>query len=507
MARNLKRRTFMASAAASGTFAIVPRHVLGGAGYVPPSDKITLAHIGVGTEGLRELGGLLGNPEIQVVAVADPNKDSNDYVEWGQNQVRDAIRRLMGNATWRDNATGCPGGREVGREAINAYYTTQRAVANFKGCSAYADFRELLEKEKDIDAVKIMTPDHLHATVAIAAMKKGKHVLMHKPIANRLYEARLAIDTARKTRVSTHFLAWSSGDAVRSAAAMIKDGAIGPLRAIHNWSSGPIWPVYPTVPTDTPPIPKDFDWDLWLGPALDRPYHPNYTHGVFRGWYDFGGGYVADTGHYSLIPVFTEFNLSAPISVETCAGHTCSIVGRVSHPVRNDAAFPAACIMRFKFAARDGMPPLDLFWYEGSLRPPTPPELEEEGRELPGGGMMFVGDKGKILGGINGQGPQILPKQRMAQFQAEQKPAAQGARRGQGGPGGGDRQWVAAIKGGPQSPGSFLNMGAISDAVNLGAVALRARRKILFDSESMKITNVAEANKYLYREYRKGWEL
>ena len=141
-----------------------------------------------------------------------------------------------------------------------------------------------------------MTPDHLHATISLAAMKKGKHVMVHKPIANRLQEARMVIETARATGVATHFLPWDSNGYMDLVMAWIKDGAIGTLREVHNWTNRPVWPQYATLPADTPPIPPGFDWDLWLGPESYRPYHPNYTHMVFRGWYDFGGGAMADMG-------------------------------------------------------------------------------------------------------------------------------------------------------------------------------------------------------------------
>ena len=162
MIQNTNRRKFLASAA-TAAFTILPRHVLG-APFVPPSDKITLAQIGMGTEGIRELEGLLPDPNIQIVAVCDPNKDSNDYVDWARYSIRDTIRKLMGRPNWGEGVDGIPGGREVGRQVIETYYANQRSSENFKGCASYADFRELFDREKDLDAVKIMTPDHLHAT-------------------------------------------------------------------------------------------------------------------------------------------------------------------------------------------------------------------------------------------------------------------------------------------------------------------------------------------------------
>lgn len=504
MPSDIDRRKFMGSVAASGVFAIVPRHVLGGTGYVPPSDKITMAHIGMGTQGFNELGSLLVNPELQIVAVCDPNKESNDYVEWGKDSVRNRIRTLLGKATWREHQKGCPGGREIGRQVVNAYYARERRTETYRGCTAYADFRELFGKEKGIDVVKIMTPDHLHATISIAAMNKGIHVLVHKPIANRLYESRLVIETARKTKVATHFLPYGSGDPMRLIVARIKDGAIGTLREVHNWSNRPVWPQYTEIPTDRPRVPKGFDWDLWLGPELDRPYHPHYTHAVFRGWYDFGGGSIADMGHYSLWPVFTGFDLAAPISVESWATHSCSLIDQVSKPAKNDFSFPAACTIHFKYASRGNMPALDLFWYDGGMRPRVPEEMAAEEKDLLIEGIMFVGDQGKIVAGFTGQNPQIYPKSRSELLGISATPL-----RGRGrGPDQPRRElWLEAIKGGPPSPGSFLNAGGISDSVNLGAVALRTGKKIVFDSENMKITNVPEANKYLVRQYRKGWEL
>ena len=328
---------------------------------------------------------------------------------------------------------------------------------------------------------------------------------MHKPIANRLHEARLVIETARKTKVATHFLPANDGSRIRAIKAWIDDGAIGTLKEVHNWSNRPMWPQYPTIPTDTPPVPEGFDWPLWLGPSLDRPYHPNYTHAVFRGWYEFGAGALADMGHYSLWPVFREFNLDAPIAVESRPAHACALNGKVAVTLKNDYSFPAACTIRFKFAAKGNRQPLDIFWYDGSMKPPSPEELEAE---LPAEGMMFVGDSGKILAGFRGENPRIIPEKRMREYRtAKNLPEPAPQERGQG-QGRNDTAWVAAFKGGKPTYGDFLLAGPISDAFNLGAVSLRlGGRRLLFDSSNMKVTNVPEANKYLVREYRQGWEL
>ena len=501
--RRLTRRKFMLTGgAAAAAFTIVPRHVLGGPGFVAPSEKITLAYIGCGTQGLREMPALLTMPEVQIVAVCDPVKESHDYVDWSKDGLRAEIASALGKPDWRRGAPGIAGGREVAKEVIETFYAKQRRSEKFNGCTAYADFRELLEKEKDLNAVKIMTPDHLHATIAVAAMKKGKHVLMHKPLANRLHEARLVIDAARKTKVATHFLPASDGANIRAIKAWLDDGVIGTLREIHNWSNRPMWPQYPTIPAETPPIPEGFDWQLWLGPSLDRPYHPNYTHAVFRGWYEFGGGSLADMGHYSLWPVFQIFELDAPVTVESRPSHLCTLKEKVAVRIKNDYSFPAACTIRFKFAAKGTRPALDLFWYDGSMKPPTPEELEGD-HELEPEGMMFVGDKGKILAGFHGEEPRIIGAQ------PRNVSAAGAAARARGwGRSDALALWVGAMKGGKPTYGDFLLAGPISDAFNLAAVSLRlGGKRLIFDSANMKITNLAEANNYLAREYRKGWEL
>ncbi len=497
----MDRRRFIGSAAA-GVFTIVPRRVLGGTGYVPPSDKITLAHIGMGTQSISELGEILPDPAIQIVAICDPNTDSSDYVEWGKGSIRETIRKYIGNATWRENDNGCPGGREVGREIVETYYAKQRSADNYRGCRTYADFRELLEKEKDIDAVKIMTPDHLHATISIAAMKKGKHVLMHKPVANRMNEERLVIDTARKTGRATHLLAYGAGDDNRKICSAVKEGVIGKLREIHNWSNRPVWPQYTEIPAERPPVPKGFDWDLWLGPTLERPYSPQYTHAVFRGWFDFGGGSMADMGIYSLWPVFESLELPSPASVQSWGTHACKVIDNVSRSPKNDFSYPAACSFRFKF----DKPALDLFWYDGGWRPRIPDEIEAEDVQIPIEGILYIGEKGTILAGFNGQRPQLFAQgKRQPLFPGE--PEEHGYR--EHAPGERNRPWVEAIKGGPQSPGSFLNAASISDAVCLGTIGLRTGygKKLVFDSASMSVTNDAGANKFMHREYRKGWEL
>lgn len=486
-------------------FTIVPRHVLGGTGYVAPSDKITLGYIGTGTQGLREMMFMIPTPEIQIVAVCDPNKNAGAYRDFSKDGLINLIRKTLDKPGWTAGSEDTiPGGRDAAKSAVETYYAGNRASGKFRGCSSYADFRELLDKEKDLNAVKIMTPDHLHGVIAIAAMKKGKHVITHKPIANRLKEAKLVIDTARETGVATHFMPWDYNGSMERVMSWVKDGAIGTLREVHNWSNRPLWPQYPVIPSDTPPVPEGFDWDLWLGPAAERPYHPNYTNMVFRGWYDFGGGSMADMGHYSLWTVLKALELSGPTSIEPLLSHNCAITDSVSRPIKNDFSFPTASIVRFKYPARGERPPVDVIWYDGGMRPPTPPEMDEDKKQFAPEGMMFVGDKGKILAGFNIQNPRLIPEKRMQSYPVPEERGQEKWRRG-GEITPGLRQWMAACRGGQPSPGNILNAGPITEAVNLYAVALRTGRRLLYDADTMRITNVSEANNYLSRQYREGW--
>jgi hypothetical protein len=502
--REMSRRKFVELTAAAGLgFTIIPRHVLG-RGYVAPSDKITLAYIGVGTQGIRELLPLLAVPEIQVVAVCDPNKEARGYRDWGINYLKDEIRKTIKKPDWNpggDNAI--PGGRDNGKDIVDTYYATVRPEQKFHGCTAYADVRELLEKEKDLDAVKIMTPDHLHGVLSMAAIRKGKHVLVHKPISNRLIEGRKVIEMARNNpKIITHLIPWDSNGSMDTVMAWINAGAIGTLREVHNWTNRPVWPQYPELPTDKPPVPDGFNWDLWLGPEAERAYHPSYTHMVFRGWYDFGGGSMADMGHYSLWTVFNALQLTTPTVVEPHRSHFCDFNGAVPFRVNNDFSFPMASTVKFSYPANGSRGPVDLYWYDGGMRPSMPEELARDNKELPQEGMMFVGDKGKILAGFNVQNPQLISGEKMAapagpnkdkRDQVQLTSAALPL-------------FVQACKTGKQYPGNFTEAQYLTTAVNLYAVALRTNKMLKYDDASLTITNVADANKYLSREYRQGWD-
>jgi hypothetical protein len=271
---------------------------------------------------------------------------------------------------------------------------------------------------------------------------------------------------------------------------------------VHNWTNRPVWPQYPEIPTDKPPVPEGFDWDLWLGPEAERPYHPNYTHMVFRGWYDFGGGAMADMGHYSLWSVFNALQLTSPAVIEPNRSFTCAFHDPVPYRINNDYSFPMASMVRFQYPANGNRPPIELCWYDGGMRPQTPLELLEENKDLPQEGMMFVGEKGKILAGFHIKDPRIISGKKMEapananndkRNQVQQTSEALSL-------------FANAVRTGKQYPGNFREAEYLTEAVNLYAAALRSNKLLKYDGASKKITNVPEANKYLDREYRKGWD-
>ena len=500
----INRRKFVeVMSAGAVAFTILPRHVLGGKGFVAPSDKINLAYIGCGTQGIRELIPLLDNTNIRVSAVCDPNKDAVGYRDWAKDWLKSEVRKKINKPDWEPGGENTvPGGLDAGKSIVDNYYANIHPELKYAPCAAYADFRQLLDKEKDIDAVKIMTPDHLHGVFSIAAIKRGKHVLVHKPLSNRLLEGKKVIEYARNNqKVITHLIPWDSNGSMEQVMAWINSGAIGKLQEIHNWTNRPVWPQYPTLPTETPAVPSGLDWNLWLGPEADRPYSPNYTNMVFRGWYDFGGGSMADMGHYSLWVVFKALNLTSPTVVEPNLSHVVGMHDPVPFQIKNDFSFPMASTVRFKYPAVGSRPAVDLCWYDGGMRPARPIELIESGKELPAEGMMFVGDQGKILAGFNIQNPQLISGRKSETATKDDKPRDQVQQTSQALP-----LFVNACKTGKQYEGSFLEAEFITEAINLYAVSLRSGKLLQYDAATQKITNVPDANKYLSREYRQGWD-
>lgn len=499
----IDRRKFIGGiSAATLGLTVVPASVLGGPLYIAPSDRINVGYIGLGTQGLRQLPSLADIPEVRITAVCDPQRKAIDYLDWGPTGLRDRMRNFIGDPNWETGGNNTiPGGLDNGKELVERYYANKRPKEKYKGCKAYTDFRELFEKEKDLDAVQVMATDHVHGVIAAAALKRGISVTMHKPVANRLIEGKKVIDLAHKTEATTHLMAWDSNGNMDQIMAWINGGAIGELLEIHNWSHRPVWPQYAQIPAEKPKLPEGFDWDLWLGPEANRPYHPHYTNMVFRGWYDFGGGSMADMGHYSLWTVFNALKLESPTIIEPNFSKVCDLNPDGSaFKIYNDFAYPFASTVRFKYPAIPDRPPVDLVWYDGGMRPPTPQEFYDKGIEFPSEGMMFKGDKGAIMtSGFLVKEPYLLSGDAKA---VEEVSAAAGNKRQPG-----VSRFIEGLKSGKQIAGSFREAWGITEAVNLYGAALRANKTIHYDASQMKITNDDSANKYLDREYRTGWSL
>jgi predicted dehydrogenase len=502
------RREFIGQTAAAAIgLTIVPRRVLGGTGYVPPSDKVNIAFVGVGAQGLRVMLHFLREPDVQGVAVCDANKSGANYPQWDTHEFCNSVRKLLGvDSGWDWLSPDQPiqlshtlvascgvAGREPAQKIVEGYYGAQQRSGQYHGCGVYSDFRELLDKQKDLDAVVVCTTDNLHAAVSVAAMKKHKHVFCQKPLTHTIYEARRMAEIARATGVATQIAVGNqASEATRLLCEWIWDGAIGPVREVSNWSSRPFWPQGLERPKDADPVPEGLDWDLWLGPAPERPFNHAYLPFVWRGWYDFGCGSLGDMGSYSFDTIFRVLKLEAPVSVEA------------SSTDRYDETFPQATIVRYNFAARGDMPPVKFTWYDGGLKPARPEELEDnrpfKGPGEEDEGLLFVGDRGKILCSFNGGHPQLIPQAKMDSYNQPPKTLPRSP--------GNEREWLDACKGGKDKPGgNFEFSGMVTETLLLGNVATRVGEKLAWDRTNLKITNSEAAQKYVSPERRKGWEL
>jgi len=442
----ISRRTLLGGGVAAAAFTVVPRHVLGGAGRTPPSEKLNIAGIGIGGQGRWDLQQVNSQ---NIVALCD--------VDWG-----------------------------YAAETFKEYPKAKQ----------YRDYRVMFEKQKDIDAVVIGTPDHIHAVVSMMAIKLGKHVYCEKPLTRTVYEARALAKAAREAKVATQMgnqgMAFEGNRLINE---WLWDGAIGHVREVHAWSDRPthngelFWAQGVDRPQDTPPVPETLDWDLWLGPAPYRPYHPAYAPFRWRGWWDFGSGGLGDMGIHNLAPVWSALKLGAPTSVNACS------------TLLNNETLPLASTVHYEFPARGDMPAVTLHWYDGGMVPARPPELED-GRELSReDGLIFVGDKGKMyVEGWGGNSPRLIPESKMQAYERPPKTLPRSI--------GHHAEWIKACKEGTPTRSSFDFAGPLTEAVMLGTVCVRmGGRTLQWDSKNLKVTNLPEANQYLHYEYRKGWTL
>jgi predicted dehydrogenase len=326
----------------------------------------------------------------------------------------------------------------------------------------------------------IATPDHTHALITMAALKLGKHVFCEKPLTWSVHEARQVTEAARRAKVATQL--GNQGQATEEArleCEMIWDGAIGPVHEVNVWSPARFWsyPTWEGRPRETPPVPDGLDWDLWLGPAPARPYHPAYCPWTWRNWWDFGTGLLGDLGCHRLSSVFKALKLSHPISVEASSTKV------------NPEIYPLGVIARYEFPARGDMPPVTLNWYDGGLKPPRPKELEPGHRIGP---VIYVGEKGKMAGYT------LIPESRMKAY-GPRPPQVLSRSVGH------HKEWIDACRGGEAAGSNFVDHGGLlTEVCLLGNVALRAGGKLAWDGPNMKVTNDRSANQYLRRTYRSG---
>ena len=435
----MKRRRFLqAAGGAAFSFHVVPRHVLG-RGQTPPSEKLNIAGIGIGGQGggvLKEMAG------ENIVALCD--------VDW-------------------DKAAG----------TFKTYPKAEKS----------RDYRVLLEKQRDIDAVMIATPDHMHAPITLAALRAGKHIYVEKPMAHSIEEARVMTRVGRETGLVTQMgNNGHAGEGLRLTREWLQAGAIGPVREIHCWSDRPgkWWTQDHDRPTDTPPVPAALDWDLWIGAAPMRPYSRRYHPHDWRGWFDFGTGALGDMAIHNMDPAFYALDLGAPSAVEA-----------ETSPLKAES-YPLWTILKYEFAAQGDRPAVTLTWYDGGKLPPRPKDLGGD-KPLADNGIYFVGDKGTMIcGGWSGP-PTLYPESRRKEFQPPPPsiPRSIGHR----------AEWIQACK--DHKPGDaragFDYSGPFTEALLVGNLALRLQRRIEWDPAAMKAPNAPEADALIRKHYRKGF--
>jgi len=511
--KEISRRTFLTKVAAgSAACAIVPRHVLG-RGFTSPSDTLNVAGVGVGGMGRTNLINLASQ---NIVALCDVDWR---YADKGFDRLDLDIERLKKRIELP--APPPPGEAPVPFDPIRAQARLDRMVKlkteHLVRAKRYTDYRDMLEHQKDIDAVMVATPDHMHASIALAAMDLGKHVYVQKPLCWSIEEARKLSRRAKETKVATQMgnQGHSSNDG-RTAVEYVWAGAIGDVREVHIWTNRPLgfWPQgvpRPELPKAGPeplrwsgrdvnarlaaalcgdyPVPPGLAWNLFLGTAAANvDYHPIYHPFNWRGWTDWGVGAIGDMGAHLIDHSMWSLNLGLPTSVET-----------VSTPF-NGASYPNATLTFYEFPARGTMPPVKLTWYDGGLKPNKPEELGDEELNKEGGALL-IGSKGKLLHDTYGFKPRLLPSSLHDSFgkPPEKLPRIAGEAH--------EMNWVDAAKGKLEASCPFEYAARLTEVMLLGIVALRAGKKIYYDGTNMRITNVLEANDYVRREYREGWAI
>ncbi len=440
-APRISRRTFTRSAASAFAFTYLPTRVFGA------NDRLQVACIGIGGQG----GG-----------------DVRDIAEAGC-----------------DIVALCDVDQERGAESFK----------RFPGAKQYADFRVMLDKQRDIDAVTVSTPDHTHAVAAVAALRAGKHVYCQKPLAHSVYEARVMADVARAQKVATQMgNQGHAGEPIRSAVEAVRAGIIGPVTEVHTWTDRPIWPQGMRARPAESPVPATLDWDLWLGPAAYRDYGAGYLPFDWRGWWDFGTGALGDMACHIMDMPYWALKLGAPTTIEA-----------QSEGASAEAA-PLWSTVTYTFPARGERPPVTMHWYDGSRgadREKTtrngPAADVLEGQDINRWDGVLIGERGKMFFNRGNTEWLVTPEETARAFKAPPKSLPRVANE--------DQEWVAACKGGPAALSNFEYSGPFSEMVLLGNVAIRLGKKLEWDAEALRCPNAPEADALLRPEFRAGWTL
>ncbi len=453
----LSRRGLWPAAAGGVASLVVPRHVLGGPGYQAPSDTLNIAGVGVGGMGRRYLRGC--NSE-NVVALCDVDHDF-----------------------------------------------AARVFRTYPKAAVYRDFRQLFDKEKEIDAVIVATPDHSHALITLAALAMGKHVYCAKPLTRTLREVRMVREAARRQKVATQMSVQSCGsDRARGTEELIRSGAIGQVTEVHVWCNHPLYPAGLRRPEETPPVPPRLDWDRWVGPAPFRPYHPAYHPWLWRSWWDFGTGTVGDMACHSLHVFYKALKLATPTLVSGSRTTmyegplTISLDGKETLPklIKIPETESYSSVVTWDFPQRGEMPPVRVHWYDGGIRPHRPLELPKN-LQMPKAGLLFVGDKGKLLTPPYGGTPLLLPEDRFRDFQPPPKSLRRTTEH--------YKEWVVACKSGGETSCDFEFGGNMTEIALLGTFAARSGRAFRWDAENLSVPDDPEIDSWVDPPYRAGWSL
>ncbi|MBV9126309.1 MAG: Gfo/Idh/MocA family oxidoreductase [Planctomycetes bacterium] len=357
----------------------------------------------------------------------------------------------------------------------------------------YKDFRKMLEQQKNIDAVVVATPDNCHAVAGVMAMKLGKHLYCEKPLTHDIAEARVMRETAHKMKVATQMgNQGTAGDTFRRTVEIIRAGELGPVEEVHVWTNRPIWPQgADQPPRNTPPVPPTLAWDLWLGPAHERPYSPDYLPFVWRGWWDFGTGALGDMACHTMNLPYMALKLEAPTSVAAQSSKV------------NPYTYPTWAKIVYEFPARGDLPEVKLHWYEGhkaDKKRVLPPEKLLQGQKISDSGCLIVGQKATLYSADDYGNHNVVLRDGRAEpvkGQPEKLPHSPGHH----------QEWINACKGGKPAMSNFSYAGRLTETVLLGNLAIRAGKKIEWNSEELRVTNDPAANEYVQRKYRQGWSL